>query len=123
MPSEESAAVRTLYEQLLSHGAGTWLAVLALSMLGGLTNFVSKVRKGATHWFNIPELIGECVIASFVGIVTFLLTDGHMAAEVQAALVAISGHMGTRAIFIFTQVWQAKIAPTLPSDTVKDKDA
>lgn len=109
--NEETNVAKTLYEQLLSHGAGTWIAVIALSVLGGITNFVTKVRKGITHWMNIPELIGECVIASFVGIVTFLMTDGHVPQEMQAALIAISGHMGTRAIFVFTQMWSAKLSP------------
>ena len=99
----------TLGQQLASYGAATWAWVIGLSMLGGIANFAIKVRAKATRLLNIPELLGECVISGFVGVLTFLITDGHAPPAVQAALIAIASHMGTRAIFMFEQILSVRL--------------
>lgn len=109
--SEDVQTTTTLGQQLAAYGAATWLWVVFLSMLGGVASFAIKVRKGIARWINVPELLGECTISAFVGFVTFLITDGHVPPGVQAAMIAVSGHMGTRAVFLFEQFYASRIVP------------
>lgn len=79
----------------------TYAWVTALSVWGGFVNFYQKVKAGTARPFNIVELIGELATSGLVGIVTFFLCESAGIGQlVTAALVAISGHMGTRAILI-----------------------
>lgn len=79
----------------------TYLWVAALSAFGGLANFARKLRDGQVRAFNLVELLGEVVISSFAGLLTFWLTEyANMDKLLSAALIAISGHMGSRAIFL-----------------------
>lgn len=114
----EEAQVTTLGQQLAAYGLATWGWVAFLSVLGGIASFAIKVRKGVSRWINIPELLGECMISAFVGFVTFLITEGHVPPPVQAAMVAVSGHMGTRAVFLFEQFYASRIVPGgIPPDS------
>jgi len=75
--------------------------VFALAMLGGVVNFMRKLQKGHVRAFNVVEFIGELVTAAFAGVLTFWLCEhSNMSPLVTAALVGISGHMGSRALFM-----------------------
>ena len=79
----------------------TYLWVLALSTWGGVVNFIQKVRSGESQRWSITELFGEVVISAFAGIMTFYLCEASGFDQlITAALVGISGHMGSRAIFM-----------------------
>lgn len=82
-----------------------WLTygwVFGLSLLGGAASFVRRVRNGQSKYSNIVELIGELVVSSFAGLVTFFLCQSAgFDGALSAAFIAISGHMGTRVIFKF----------------------
>lgn len=87
----------------------TWLWVGSLSMLGGVANFFRKLRDGQARPFNVVELLGELFISAFSGICTFLLCEAATFNPIlSAALIAISGHMGSRAVFIFEKMFAAK---------------
>ena len=76
--------------------------VVGLSMLGGAASFVRRVRTGQAKYSNIVELIGELVVSAFAGLVTFFLCQSaKFDGALSAAFIAISGHMGTRIIFMF----------------------
>jgi predicted membrane protein len=80
----------------------TYAWVLGLATLGGAASFVRRVRSGQAKYSNIIELIGELVVSAFAGLVTFFLCQSAAFDEMlTAAFIAISGHMGTRIIFIF----------------------
>lgn len=80
----------------------TYAWVLGISMLGGIVSFLRKMRSGAARAFNIVEFIGEIVTSAFVGILTFYFCESAGISPVlTAAFVGISGHMGSRAIFMF----------------------
>ncbi|WFP48516.1 phage holin family protein [Methylomonas sp. EFPC3] len=83
----------------------TWVTyawVMLLSTLGGVVSFNTKLRTGAARPFNIMELLGEILTSAFVGVLTFYLCEAAGVPQlVGAALVGISGHMGSRAIFRF----------------------
>lgn len=80
----------------------TYAWVFGLAMLGGAASFVRRVRSGQAKYSNIIELIGELVVSAFAGLVTFFLCQSAGFDEMlTAAFIAISGHMGTRIIFMF----------------------
>lgn len=78
----------------------TYAWVSLLSSWGGAVNFLRKRRDGTARPFNVTEFVGEIVTSAFAGVVTFWLCEAAgISPLITAALVAISGHMGSRAIF------------------------
>lgn len=78
----------------------TYLLVAALSAWGGIVSWIRKRNDGETRPFNIMELIGEILTSAFAGVLTFWLCEASgIQPLVTAALVGISGHMGSRAIY------------------------
>lgn len=76
-----------------------WMAAIAAA--GGWVNFQQKVKAGHARAFNFAELAGELFISASVGIVTYWICKGFGVNEwLTAAGVAVSGHMGARAIFL-----------------------
>ena len=87
----------------------TYLCVFGLAALGGAASFVRRVRNGQAKYSNIVELIGELVVSTFAGLVTFFLCQSaNFDDMLTAAFVAVSGHMGTRLIFMFEAYLIAK---------------
>lgn len=79
----------------------TYAWVIFLSGWGGVVSFINKVKKGESRACNFLELIGEVVTAGFAGVLTFWLCEAaNINALITAAMVGISGHMGSRAIFM-----------------------
>ncbi|SRR5258705_4690154 len=83
----------------------TWITycwVFLLAGLGGLVSFARRVKGGQSHPWNIAEFIGEIATSAFGGLITFYLCEAaQLNPLVTAALVGISGHMGSRAIYQF----------------------
>jgi hypothetical protein len=80
-----------------------YLWVIVVSIIGGITGYVRKL-KGKYSRFSIAEVLGECLISAFVGIITFWLCEAaDIKGAMQAAFIAISSHMGSRALFKFEQ--------------------
>lgn len=78
----------------------TYLWILGLSAVGGAVNFSRKMRDGVVRAFNFTEFIGEIMTSSFAGLLTFWLCEwSNIDRMLSAVLIAISGHMGSRAIF------------------------
>lgn len=64
-------------------------------------NFVRKLQQGHVRAFNFVEFIGEIVTSAFAGVITFWLCENaNMSPLLTAAFVGVSGHMGSRAIFM-----------------------
>ena len=83
----------TSYE-LITYG---W--VIALSCWGGVANYIRKVKAGQAEKFSVLEIVGEVVISGFTGVLTFWLCElSAFPPLLTAALVGVSGHMGSRAI-------------------------
>lgn len=76
----------------------SWVGLLA--SWGGMVNWLKKRKAGQSRPFNITELIGELMTSAFSGVLTFWLCE---ASDIQplitAAMVGISGHMGSRALY------------------------
>lgn len=78
-----------------------YLSTLVLSCWGGVVNHIQRLRKG-NRKFNWRELSFDLLTSSFAGILTHFLCDAAGIEGAKAAmLIAISGHMGTRAIASF----------------------
>ncbi len=76
--------------------------VLGVALFGGLVSFYARVRKGEVMALNIMQLIGELTTSAFAGLMCFWLCQLSGApALLEACLVGVSGHMGTRAIAMF----------------------
>lgn len=87
----------------------TYVWVLALSAFGGIANFMRKIQEGSVKAFNLVELVGEVVISSLAGLCTFWLTEwASMDKLLAAVMIAISGHMGSRAIFLLEKFVESK---------------
>ena len=98
----------------------TYAWVLGLATLGGAASFVRRVRSGESKYSNIIELIGELVVSAFAGLVTFFLCrTANFDEMLTAAFIAISGHMGTRIIFIFEAYLVKRFGLNIPSDLPK----
>lgn len=74
-----------------------WVSTLCLSVWGGLVQYAQRVRRGEA--FSWVALVLDLVICSFAGLLTFLMCEAAgITGPVQAVLIAVSAHMGTRAI-------------------------
>lgn len=88
----------------------TYVWVMGLAAFGGVVNFSRKMREGAVRAFNLTEFIGEIATSAFAGLLTFWLTEAaDMDKLLAAVLIAVSGHMGSRAIFMIEKAWQRKV--------------
>lgn len=88
----------------------TYLWVIVLSLWGGVVNFFRKMKAGKARPFNITELVGELMTSAFAGILTFYLCEAASFSPVlTAALVGVSGHMGSRAIFHLEQIAESRL--------------
>ena len=85
----------------------TYLWVFGLSSWGGFVSFMRKRRQGQARPFNVAEFVGEIATSAFAGVVTFYL-----------AMVAISGHMGGRAVFLM-ETWMERKFPIVGEDAEK----
>lgn len=80
--------------------AFTWLWVIGLSSWGGAVGYLSRIDKQKVK-FKFYTFCVEVFISAFVGVLTFLLCDSsNLSWETTAAMVGVSGHMGTRALMV-----------------------
>ena len=72
-----------------------------LSCFGGLVSYIQRMRIRKVK-FSFIDLTFDLVISSFAGFLTYLLCQySHIEGAMASILIAISGHMGTRAIASF----------------------
>jgi hypothetical protein len=98
-----------------SYSILTYGWVVALSLWGGLTQYIRRGRpwRGLR---TVAELIGDLVTSGFSGILTFYLCEAsQLQPLVTAALVGISGHMGSRAIFTIERLLTRRFGAKEPA--------
>lgn len=84
----------------------TWIWVFGIASWGGAVSYFHKITKHNLK-FDTIRFIGEILTSAFVGIVTFLICDAaNISWQLTAAFVGISGHMGTRAIFVLEKRYE-----------------
>ncbi len=79
---------------------GTWILVIGISMLGGLSSWYRRVKLGHTRVFNLVEFVGEAATSGLMGFVGFSLAVSYFD---DMAIAAVSGgmcaHFSTRLLF------------------------
>lgn len=75
--------------------------VILIGILGGITGYIRKLKNNYAR-FSIAEILGECVISCLVALITFWLCEAaHIEKALQAAIIGICSHMGSKAIYQF----------------------
>lgn len=102
MIEEARAAGAEVAKSPWAYSLATYVWVVGLSSAGGVISWWHKRKEGQVRPYNMAELLGEILTSGFVGLMTFWLCEyAEMPGLLQAPLIAISGHMGTRALFLF----------------------
>ena len=103
----------------------TYVWVLAWAMAGGCVSFIQKVKAGQARAFNFAEFVGEVFTSAFVGVLTFWLCEwAGFSQMLSAVFIAITGHMGSRALFLGEQLfvkWLGKRFDLKIGDDAKEK--
>ena len=95
------------------YGVLTYIWVLCLSAFGGIVNFSRKLRDSRTTPFRLTEFVGEIATSSFAGLLTFWLCESAgIDRLITACCIAISGHMGSRAVFKMERFLEKKMGGT-----------
>jgi len=64
-----------------------------------------KMREGRVRAINVAELVGELATSAFAGILTFWACEATGVPPLWSAVcVGISGHFGTRTVFLMEQM-------------------
>lgn len=88
-----------------SYSLLTYAWIITLSATGGIISYLKKAKK-----FSFLELAAEVLTAGFVGVITFWLCEQALIDPLTtAALVGISGHMGSRALFMLERLFKGQI--------------
>jgi len=99
----------------------TWAWVIGLSLLGGFVSFYQKLKAGHVRAWNVTEFVGEMATSAFVGILTFKACNWlQWDPSLTAAVVGITAHMGSRALFKAEAKFSAWADSKFP--TPKDPD-
>lgn len=78
----------------------TWVWIVLAALLGGFVSFYQKLKAGHVRAWNLTEFMGEMATSALVGFVTFKLCQWQgYSLDLTAALVGITSHMGSRALF------------------------
>lgn len=102
MPEKDTSNMAYLIELLRQ--CLPYLSTMFLSCLGGFVSYIQKIRI-AHHKFKAVELAFDLIISSFAGLLTyFFCVYAKVSGEMAAILIAVSGHMGTRAIASFERM-------------------
>lgn len=100
-------------KDVLSYPLKQYGAVLAIALLGGVVSWAAKVRAGTLQVWNFMALVGELCTSALAGLLCFWLCEWQsLHPLLTAALIGISGHMGTRAITLAEAAAQRKFGVT-----------
>lgn len=87
----------------------TYFWVILIASLGGFVSFMRKVKSGHARAWNFAEFVGEIATSAFAGILTYWLCEwSGFQPLLTAAMVGISGHMGSRAVFLIEKFVESK---------------
>mgnify|MGYP001561466972 CR=1 FL=1 len=90
--------------QEFAKGLLPYISTVFLSCWGGFVSYIQKVQI-KTRRFSLKDLMFDLVISSFAGLLThFFCTYAKIDDTIAAILIAISGHMGARAIISFERM-------------------
>lgn len=88
-----------------SYSLLTYAWIVTLSAIGGIISYLKKAKT-----FSITEFITEILTAGFVGVITFWLCEqATIDPLTTAALVGVSGHMGSRALYMLERFFKGQL--------------
>lgn len=101
-------------KEILNYLSFQYIWVIAMSIWGGIIKYLSILNHGKLT-FKISCFLSEIFISSFAGIIAFLFCESANINHLySAALIGVTGHMGSRAIFII-EGWLVKKLQNLTS--------
>lgn len=102
----------------------TYAWVIGLASLGGITRRLRQTCRRDSRVWCVMEFIGEILSSILAGLITFYLCEHFdIGGGLQAALVAISGHMGGRALTHFEAILKRKAKQAgLTDETIIGKE-
>lgn len=107
MPNFNPNSIGDIVAEWFKH-LSPYLYTMWLSIWGGTVSHVIQLRK-TRRKFKWKELFFDVLISSFAGIVTYFMCEfAGITGAGSAALIAISGHMGARALASF-EAFHSKI--------------
>ena len=84
--------------------AAQYFWLICVAGIGGLANYITKLRQNKQKTFSIVELAGELLVSGFVGLITALVCiDRGFSLELTYAAAGIAGHLGTRGLYLLEQ--------------------
>ena len=99
------------------------LYVLFLSIWAGTAHTIRRIRRREIPYFSIREWIGDIVISSFIGMLTFhFCRYAGIDDMLMACCVGIASHMGTRAVSLFEKVLIDRASKTIGVKLEEPKD-
>jgi hypothetical protein len=94
-----------------SYSLITYIWVIGLSAWGGVAGYIRRVKTKNQAHFSLAELVGEICISGFVGVLTFYFCESaNLNPILAAALVGVSGHMGSRSLYFLEAICKRKIS-------------
>jgi hypothetical protein len=79
----------------------TYLWVLFVSLWAGIAHNLKRIAENKETKISPLSLLIDVVISGFVGLITFFLCEAaKMPPMLSAAIIGISAHMGSRALFL-----------------------
>lgn len=97
--------------------------IVGLSVLGGLTNFFSRLKNGTLRANWLIELLGDVLYSLSAGFCTWYLAISAGACEFCAASFAIiAGHLGARLMFALQSAMTDRVLSWLESRSDKARD-
>jgi LydA holin phage, holin superfamily III len=96
---------------------------LGISVAAGFVSWLRRVRSGDAKPHDLLYLVGELACSVMAGMVTWALCEYINAPKMlTVAMVAINGHLGTRAIMLLERFGERQMAKQLgepPADPSK----
>ncbi len=81
---------------------------MSVALLGGVVRWAAKLRAGELQAWSVHHLIGELATSALAGLLCFWVCEWAGAAPLlTAAMVGVSGHMGTRALSMLEE-WASR---------------
>lgn len=98
-----------------------FVSTFVLSAWGGVVSHIQRMRETKSV-FRPKELAFDLIISSFAGLLTYMFCkSAKLDGEMSAILIAVSGHMGTRAIAGFEQL-RNRVFGVVPEQPTKGND-
>lgn len=90
-----------------------YAVMLAISIFGGAAAWFIRFKRGHPVQASVMALIGEAMISAFAGMMAFFLCEAfNVGLSYSIFIVAMSGHMGVKAIALFEKKWSKAFGET-----------